>query len=231
MPVMRKRMRKCLYLCMKRIDKFMKKVLVFLAAAAVACGCAAPDALKTAVAAQLEAYPASRVLDIYKSFCQDHLGPEHLIPDPESARAYMDSELGEYSADLAAGRYAKPAVRSVPCGDEGNYVRVDLSAVLDGLIPAGTLLDAFVRSANAGQNMTPDEWIAKWQEIKKVILKDFPDIPGAEEDLRELDSLMAEGHLIMHHSQSFSDAYHPHYRIIARKIFEDELAPMLGLKD
>lgn len=205
----------------------MKRVLMFLVTVAAVCGCAAPDAVKTAIAAQLEAAPATRVQDIYKSFCQDHLGPEHLIPDPESARRYMESELEEYRADLAAGRYAAPAARFVPCGDEGNYVRVDLSAVLDGLVPAGTLLDAFVRSANAGQNMTAEEWTAKWQEIKEVILKDFPDIPNAAEDLRELDSLIAEGHLIMHHSEAFSEAYHPHYRIIGKKIFEKELLPLL----
>ena len=52
-------------------------------------------AINDALDAQLRQYPESRVTDIYKDFCQDNLGPGHLIPDPESARAYLLSELQE----------------------------------------------------------------------------------------------------------------------------------------
>ena len=86
-----------------------------------------------------------------------------------------------------------------------------------------TFLDAFVRSANSGKMATETEWVNKWEEIKGIIKKDFPDIPDAGEDLALLDSLIAEGHLIMHHSDAFGEAYHPHYRIIAKDIFENEL--------
>ena len=37
------------------------------------------------------------------------------------------------------------------------------------------------------------------------------------------DSLISEGDLIMHHSDAFTDAYHPHYRIVSSDIFEKEL--------
>ena len=45
-----------------------------------------PSPEKAAISRQLQDYPESRVQDIYKSFCQDNLGPGHLIPNPESAR-------------------------------------------------------------------------------------------------------------------------------------------------
>lgn len=184
-------------------------------------------AIKDAIASQLSQYPESRVTDIYKNFCQDNLGPGHLIPDPESARAYLLSELQEYREDLDSTRYAKPQLRYVPVGDKHNYVRVDLSVVLDGLVDEDTLLNSFVRSANEGKVLSEKAWIKKWNKVASVIRHHFPDIPGAEADLAELDSLIKEGHLIMHHSDEFSKAYNPHYRILASDIFEKELLKTL----
>ena len=34
---------------------------------------------------------------------------------------------------------------------------------------------------------------------------------------------MAEAHYILHHSPIFEQTYHPHYRIVARDIFEKDL--------
>ena len=175
--------------------------------------------IKDAISLQLELYPESRVQDIYKSFCQDNLGPGHLIPNPEAAKAYLTEELEEYRSDLEKGLYDKPEFRFVPTGDQNNYVRVDLSVVLDSLVDVPTLLDAFVRSANEGKKLSEDEWKAKWAEVAKVIRKDFSDIPDAEKDLAAIDSLIAEGNLILHHSEAFQNAYNPHYRIVATEIF------------
>ena len=208
----------------------MKKYLILglltclVLAAASSCG----QRIHTAISSQLSAYPESRVQDIYKNFCQDNLGPEHLIPNPGAARDYLVSELAAYRADVDGGAYAVPMQRFEPVGDRGNYIRVDLSVILDALVSEETLLDAFVRSVNAGQNMTPGQWIRKWRKVAAVIRHDFPDIPGCEEDLRQIDTLMAEGNYIFHHSQAYENAYHPHYRIIARRIFEDEIAPLLN---
>ena len=184
-------------------------------------------AIKDAIDVQLGQYPESRVTDIYKNFCQDNLGPGHLIPNPQSARDYLLSELQEYREDLDSARYDKPALRYTPVGDRHNYVRVDLSVVLDGLIDEETLLDAFVRSANEGSILPEKDWMRKWRRVAAVIRRRFPDIPGAEADLAALDSLVGAGHLIMHHSEEFSEAYNPHYRIVASDIFENELLKIL----
>ena len=186
-----------------------------------------PSPEKAAIARQLQDYPESRVQDIYKSFCQDNLGPGHLIPDPQSARNYLESELRTFREDLDSARYDAPGIMYYPVGDQGNYVRVDLSVVLDGLVGEEAYLDAFVRSANEGMRLTEEQWVAKWKEVAKVIRKDFPDIPGANEDLEMIDSYVQKGNLIMHHSEAFSEAYNPHYRIIARDIFEKEIKPLI----
>jgi hypothetical protein len=199
---------------------------LFLFALILLFGCQ-PSATETAIRKQLRDFPKSRVQDIYKDFCQDNLGPEHLIPDPEYAKNYLRTELASFREDLDSLRYAAPERMYYPVGDRGNYVRVDLAAVLDGRVSEEVLLDAFVRSANEGRKVTPEQWVAKWNGIAGIIRKDFSGIPGSEEDLARLDSLVREGKLIMHHSPAFSDAYHPHYRIVAKDIFESELKPLI----
>ena len=186
-----------------------------------------PSTERDAIARQLRDYPETRVQDIYKSFCQDNLGPEHLISNPEAARNYLTSELRTFQEDLDSARYDAPTIMYYPVGDKGNYVRVDLSVVLDGLVDEDVYFDAFVRSANEGKRSTEEQWVAKWKAIEKVIRNDFPDIPDATTDLEVIDSHVKQGDLIMHHSQAFGDAYHPHYRIIARTIFEGELKPLI----
>ena len=63
---------------------------------------------REAISRQLEMYPESRVQDIYKSFCQDNLGPGHLIPNKEAAMTYLMEELRRYRQDLDSVRYRKP---------------------------------------------------------------------------------------------------------------------------
>lgn len=205
---------------MKRFHLLAIPVVLALGLFVSACQ---SDPVREAISKQLECYPESRVQDIYKSFCQDNLGPGHLIPNPEQARAYLLSELKDYQEDLENGKYTKPQLRHVPVGDQGNYVRVDLSVVLDGLVDAETLLDSFVRSANDGKVLSEEAWKQKWSGVADVIRRHFPDIPGAAEDLAAIDSLITAGHLILHHSEAFSESYNPHYRIVDRQIFDNEI--------
>ena len=204
----------------------MRRISILLLSVFLMASCQ-PSPQKAAIERQLRDYPETRVQDIYKSFCQDNLGPGHLIPDPQSARSYLARELRTFRNDLDSARYEAPAIMYYPVGDEGNYVRVDLSVVMDGLIDEETFLDAFIRSANEGKRSTEEQWVAKWKDLEKVIRKDFPDIPDADKDLVIIDSLIEKGDLIMHHSEAFTEAYNPHYRIIARDIFEKGLKPLL----
>lgn len=198
-------------------------VHLFLILAFVLLPSCRQDPTREAIEQQLKMYAETRVQDIYKSFCQDNLGPGHLIPHPDAAKAYLLEELRAYREDLESGRYDKPSPRYVPVGDAGNYIRVDLSVVLDGLVDEETLLDAFVRSANEGKTLSTKEWEEKWVAVAKVIRQNFPTLPEAEKELDAIDSLIAGGHYILHHSRIFNEAYHPHYRIVARDIFEKEL--------
>ena len=203
----------------------MKLNIIIVFSVFLLLGCQPQE--KKAIERQLKDYPETRVQDIYKSFCQDNLGPGHLIPNPQAARNYLMSELATFREDLDNDRYEAPAIMYHPVGDEGNYVRVDLSVVLEGLVSEEVYLNAFVRSANEGKRATPEQWVAKWKVVEGVIRKYFPEIPDAEKDMEMIDEYVAKGDLIMHHSDAFSQAYNPHYRIIARDIFEKEIRPLI----
>ena len=128
-----------------------------------------PSGTELAIRQQLIDFPESHAQDFYKSFCQDNLGPEHLIPDPSSAAMYLQEELRTYQEDLDSARYDAPELQYYPVGDEGNYVRVDLSVILDSLVEEKAFLDAFVRSANEGKKASEEEWVQKWQQVARML--------------------------------------------------------------
>ncbi|MBQ6254219.1 MAG: hypothetical protein IJK05_06180 [Bacteroidales bacterium] len=169
-----------------------------------------PKAVRKAVSVQMESFPESRLQDLYKSFFQDRFGPGHIINDRQSAKDYILSELA--SADTLTGP------RTEPCGWEGNYVRVNLSVVADGLMTADQLTDALMASAKEVTDEDIERWKAEWSEIAAIIEKEYPDIPDLREEKARIDELLASGQYAWHHSAAYNAAYHPHYRIIASEL-------------
>ena len=172
--------------------------------------------LRQAIEHQLAVYPQSTLQDVYKAFYQEHFGPEHMITDTAAVRKYLDHEL-TVMGDERGGLYYEPI------GLEGNYVRVYLKAVKDNLITAQELLQAFLDSAAARQEPAV-EWDAKWNTIIEVIDAIKPGFGDSERDLLHKASLENQA---VHHSRAYNAAYHPHYRIIHRNIFELLLKPMI----
>lgn len=169
-------------------------------------------AVKAAVSTQLETYPESRLQDLYKSFFQDRFGPGHIIRDRQSALEYILSEIAE--ADTLAGP------RTEPCGWQGNYIRVNLSVITDGLISAEELTNALMASAKEVKPEDIEHWKDEWAEIVAIIEKDHPDIPDLAEDKSEIAELLSSGQYAYHHSAAYEAAYHPHYRIIASSVLD-----------
>ena len=119
----------------------MKKGLLLSFALILSVAVSAQD-IEGFVNRQLQNYPKSRLLDIYKSCFQNYMGAEHLVSDRQMVTAYLDEELNTTSLDDLMPWYYEP------CGIEGNYVRVSLRTVKEGIIQENLLLDAFIRSAN-----------------------------------------------------------------------------------
>jgi glyoxylase-like metal-dependent hydrolase (beta-lactamase superfamily II) len=177
--------------------------------------------VQQAVREQLKKYPESRLQDIYKSFFQDYFGPEHLIPDTAMAAKYLRQEL---EAGIGpAGDILEPV------GWEGRFYRVSLSAVKEDKIPYSVLLDAFVRSANDAAKPPLPVWQAQWDAIQSYIdaLHLHLHLPDYETDKASLQEILRSGRYAVHHSHAFNEAYNPHYRIVSRKIVEEDLTSHL----
>ena len=173
------------------------------------------------VSNQMQTYSKSRLLDIYKSCFQDYMGAEHLVSDRQRVKAYLDEELNTTSLDDLMPWYYEP------CGIEGNYVRVSLRTVKEDIIQENLLLDAFIRSANNKERPSIDSWREQWHKIIGTIEQMNLNLPSYSEDKQFIDSILSAGKYAISHSPEYREAYHPHYRIVERNIFEREIKPKI----
>ncbi len=172
------------------------------------------------VEAQLEQYPDLRLQDIYKTFYQDRFGPGHLLADTSMAIYYLNQEMTADSAWLTDEPFCEPT------GFQGNYVRVYLSCLKPGGLTVRQLADAFIRSA--GQTVAlPISWADEWHLILRIIEREGWQMPDYEQDKAWIEELLGQGDQPITHSRSYNSHYRPHYRIVAREIFEKEIRPLL----
>ena len=183
-------------------------------------GCALAQDIQSFIRRQMILYPKSHVLDLYKSCFQDYMGAEHLVSDRERVKAYLDEELATTGIDDLPGWLYEP------CGINGRYVRVSLRTVKEGLITEDMLLDAFIRSANT-KRTSIKSWSRKWHKIIGTIDKMNLNLPDYDQEKQFIDSILSVGKYAISHSSDYREAYHPHYRIVERRIFEDELKPLI----
>ena len=177
--------------------------------------------IQTFVQKQMETYPKSRLLDIYKSCFQDYMGAEHLVSDRQRVKVYLDEELQSTSLDsLMTWLYE-------PCGVDGRYVRVSIRAIKEGLIKEDMLLDAFIRSANTSERPSVESWRDRWHVIIGTIDQMQLQLPNFDKDKQFIESILSAGKYAISHSPEYREAYHPHYRIVEKGIFEREIKPWI----
>ena len=173
---------------------------------------------------QLQTYPKSRLLDIYKSCFQDYMGAEHLVSDRQRVKAYLDEELNTTSFDDLMPWYYEP------CGIDSRYYRVSIRAIKEGIITEDQLLDAFIRSANSETRPSVESWSDRWHMIIGTIDQMKLNLPDFQEDKQFIDSVLSVGKYAISHSPDYRNAYHPHYRIVERNIFEKEVKLLIERK-
>ena len=201
----------------------MKKMVLAMSALLMAVTGYARD-IQSFVRQQMTLYPKSHLLDIYKSCFQDYMGAEHLVSDREHVKAYLDEELNTTEMESLPEWYYEP------CGIEGRYMRVSLRAVKEGLITEDMLLDAFIRSANV-KRPSVMSWRRKWHKIIGRIDKMDLNLPDYDKEKQFVDSILSAGIYAISHSSDYREAYHPHYRIVERRIFENELKPLINKRE
>lgn len=199
----------------------MRSVIVLIAVMILMFSCkeAKCEQIRSAVENQLRIYPKSTLQDLYKHFFQDYFGPGHIVSDTTSAGAYLDRELA--SSEQMPGAYYEPT------GYLGNFYRVNLSVIKEGIFSRDVFFDAFIRSVSDIQTITIEEWEKEWMQIDSVIQSMNLSLANYAEDREAIFSLLKQGKYVMHHSKIFSEAYDPHYRIIEREIFLKEILPYL----
>ena len=172
----------------------------------------------------MQTYPKSRLLDIYKSCFQDYMGAEHLVSDRERVKAYLDEELQTTSFDDLMPWYFEP------CGVNGQYVRVSIRAIKENMIAEDVLLDAFIRSANSDRRPAVESWRDRWHKIVGTIDQMELNLPNYQQDRVFIDSILSVGKYAISHSPEYRKAYRPHYRIVEKGIFENEIKPVIESK-
>lgn len=201
----------------------MRKAVILLITLFTVISSQAQD-VQSFVSRQLQTYPKSRLLDLYKSCFQDFMGAEHLVVDHQRIKAYLDEELNSVTLDdLMPWIYE-------PCGIDSSYYRVSIRAVKEGLISEDMLLDAFICSANSSNRPSVDEWNERWHKMIGTIDGMQLNLPQYNKDRQFIDSVLSVGKYAISHSPEYREAYRPHYRIVERSIFEQEILPLIEQK-
>lgn len=204
-------------------SKEMKRGLLLSIALIMSVAVSAQD-VEGFVNRQMQAYPKSRLLDIYKSCFQDYMGAEHLVSDGQRVKAYLDEELNTTSLDDLMPWYYEP------CGIDSSYYRVSIRAIKESLVSEDLLLNAFIRSANTEKRPSVESWSKRWHKIIGTIDQMKLDLPNYQEDKQFIDSVLSVGKYAISHSPDYREAYHPHYRIVERSIFEKEIKKLIDQK-
>lgn len=202
------------------------RLILLIISAVVAVSCLAQtrnDSIRLALEYQVEHYPASRYCDVYKNFMQDYFGPGHILNDTVAAGKYLRYEL-EHSEKFDGPDFE-------PTGFEGNFYRVNLRLIKDGIIPYDNFFDAFVKSV---QGIVPPDgatWLKIWDDIDNEIQAMGLLFENEDQDRAALEEQFKQGNYIVHHSKAFNEANNFHYRIISKDIFNRDIRNYLKETD
>ncbi len=170
------------------------------------------NAVKRTVLLEIKLHPKATLLDLYKNFFQGKFGPGHLIKNRGSAENYLEYELTK------AEEYDSILIQ--PVGYEENFFRINLILIKENKIEKGELIDAFVESANSVDKPEIVEWKEEWNSILQIIEEMDLNLLNYEEDKIKILNNLDEGIVIGHHSKTYLQHYHPHYRIVNKKQME-----------
>ena len=170
-------------------------------------------------------YPQSQLRDVYKFCFQDVFGVEHLLKDSTGALRYLEREIAESDpADWQQARFVYPLTLT------GDYVRVDIGYVRDGVIAPEVMVAAMLQSARREEVATGSDlkqWQRRWESLLQLLETMHPRPLNFDEDREAIAAVLASGRYAMHHSVLFNRTYRQHYRIVRRDGFEALLVPLI----
>ncbi len=161
-------------------------------------------------------YPKLQIRDVFKFIHQSSCGCEHMVASLEKATAYIRKEL----------KAAKPATRAEIEPLDGNYCRVPLSYVSEGL-SAETLGKLFYLSAKEEENGKA-ALLNKLNVAKELVEEGMLPFTKSEFE-KAVEAWAADGFGAVHHSEAFRSEYAPSYRVIAKEYIP--FLPLFALLD
>lgn len=182
-------------------------------------------AVSRAIDYQTKTYPASTLKDIYKSFFQDAFGPGHLMGENMNSVSNAIDYLRDECQIVREEASLCPEYEDA--GATGRFVRVNLSVITSGKVSFDVYADAFIRSAKSFRLPDIEDWKHRWSEIEEIIHSKGLAFKDMGKDTADINRMLANGRYASHHSRAYEEAYHPHYRLIERSIFEAEILPLL----
>ncbi len=165
------------------------------------------ESLAAFVRSALAEEPSAGLEDVYKWLFQAARGGEHAAPSEEAARKWLAAEW----ANLGPPLPGEPLV--VPLRRDGAVVRLNLRPFKAAGGDFDALLGAFLSSA---RDFVPDAglFVAAWRAFGR-------DLPGTGVNgwdasaFEELDRISEKaGWPARHHSQGYSEARRPAYRVL-----------------
>ena len=192
----------------------IKKLLTICFILTIGINCQnSKDPFQEIIQDQLHRYPQMQIQDLYKLVYQAAMGNIHLGIDPAILKNYLISEMDK--VDLRSRREAsdnEPLVEEI--STEG-MIRVNLRPYKSKRGDPEKLFEAMMETANTF-NPDKNKITQYWKVLERM----------AEENLipfnrRELESFLKEMRVsdypAVHHSDQYSESYHPAYRVILKK--------------
>jgi hypothetical protein len=153
-------------------------------------------------------YPGWLAPDLYKLIHQAALGSGHAVNEHEEARARLEQEL----AGLGDG---PDELLLDPIAPSGVMLRVHLRPLVHQGLPPDALLEAFLNTANQFKG---EQHLLKAYIVQAIELTDHDLIHIRLHDFtRYLKLVSSAGYPAVHHSEEFTLAYRPAYRVVARE--------------
>ena len=187
-------------------------LLISIAAMLVACATKQPteeQAIRSMCEEIAQRYPQATLQDVYKTCFQDFFGAEHLLSDTAAAHRYLLHEI-----ETTAGQDLSAMPKYEPTGFRHRFTRVNLSLVHGGEMSENELFARFMEAAGTN-NAFSDKWEEEWENVETIALDVQPAWADSalQTELRYAASVQSP----VRHSETFRQAYHPHYRIIVNQ--------------
>jgi len=167
--------------------------------------------IKKLISDEFHFHPEAELIDYYKLFFQGTFGPEHIIPNPESAYNYLKIEIENNTI------FEKEFYQNISYLNY--FYRVNLWIIKDGIVSIDEFFNAFLNSRKLENIISEKEWFEEWNFIQQKIIELNSPLKNLKDQIETLQKKIKDNNFCFHHSKIYKKKYHPHYRIISQKEF------------